>query len=75
MISFSTFSTIYPRRYDNDAEKIYREQVFTSNKNKINSNNADKGRSYKLSVNKFADLTEEEFIAKYGGLLPWSKEV
>lgn len=43
-----------------------RKAVFESNLATIRSHNAKRG-SYWLAVNEFADMTEEEFVAKYTG--------
>lgn len=59
----STQNKIYPT----PEEKNYRLRIFTSNLRKITSSNS-KNTSFKLSLNKFSDLTSSEFRAKYLGL-------
>ena len=56
-------------------EETYRRSIFEKNVLIIEEHNkkADQGLfSYRLGVNEFTDLTYEEFIAKYTGLIPTS---
>ncbi|KAI4296804.1 hypothetical protein L6164_036727 [Bauhinia variegata] len=53
------------RAYANDAEKEKRFQIFMQNLQYIESFNSAGNRSYKLGLNKFSDLTNEEFVAFY----------
>ncbi|XWS30003.1 hypothetical protein CRYUN_Cryun24cG0080600 [Craigia yunnanensis] len=55
------------RVYKNDAEKEMRFKIFKSNVEFIESFNAAGNRAYKLSINKFADQTNEEFRAYRNG--------
>ncbi|XP_015611257.1 thiol protease SEN102 [Oryza sativa Japonica Group] len=52
------------------ADKGSRFEVFKKNARYIHDFNRKKGMSYKLGLNKFADLTLEEFTAKYTGANP-----
>ncbi|KAI4296894.1 hypothetical protein L6164_036814 [Bauhinia variegata] len=67
------------RTYANDAEKEQRFKIFMENLQYIENFNNAGNKSYKLGLNKFADLTTEEFIASYTGLripsLPKSSKV
>jgi C1A family cysteine protease len=57
----------YPRSYSNDVdEKTARYEVFKSNLKFIDEHNA-KQSSYRLGLNQFSDLTNEEFKSKYTG--------
>lgn len=59
---------LHGRVYKDITEKEHRYNIFKENVNHIEAfNNNDKNLSYKLGVNKFADLTNEEFRAKYTG--------
>uniref|UniRef100_A0A0E0C6X2 Cathepsin propeptide inhibitor domain-containing protein n=1 Tax=Oryza meridionalis TaxID=40149 RepID=A0A0E0C6X2_9ORYZ len=49
------------------AEKVSRFEVFKKNARYIHEFNKRKGMSYWLGLNKFADMTSEEFMAKYTG--------
>ena len=55
------------RNYVDDVEKISRFQIFKDNVEYIDKVNSEGNRTYKLSVNEFADLTTEEFIATRTG--------
>ena len=56
--------------YRSPSEDHYRLSVFYKNLRMINAHNAG-GHSYTLAINRFADLTLEEFKVKYtGGLVP-----
>ncbi|XP_060526650.1 cathepsin L-like [Cylas formicarius] len=67
------FKADHAKLYRNVAEEQRRFGIFLDNLQTIEEHNAlyAKGEvSYKLAVNKFADLTKEEFLEKYGGLKP-----
>ncbi|PRQ51327.1 putative actinidain [Rosa chinensis] len=53
----------YGRFYEEINEKERRFQIFKENVAFVESSNNDASKPYKLSVNQFADLTDEEFIA------------
>ena len=53
----------YGRVYSDIDEKEKRFQIFKENVAFIESSNSEANKPYKLSVNKFADLTNEEFTA------------
>ncbi|KAF5734196.1 xylem cysteine proteinase 1-like [Tripterygium wilfordii] len=56
----------YGRTYKDIADKEKRFNIFKENLKYIeNFNKAGNNRTYKLSANKFADLTHEEFVALY----------
>ncbi|EYU25672.1 hypothetical protein ABFS82_11G109300 [Erythranthe guttata] len=57
----------YGRTYKNDAEKAKRYNIFKDNVEYIQSVNEAETRTYKLAINKFADLTNEEFQASRNG--------
>merc|ERR1712241_1546671 len=61
---FRAFKTKFNKAYKNDAEDAYRMKVFSDNLEKISKHNdeAEKGmHTFTLGVNKFADLTIEEW--------------
>ncbi|XP_072966039.1 fruit bromelain-like [Typha angustifolia] len=58
----------YKRVYVNAEEKERRFEVFKRNLKYIETSNNKPRQSYTLSVNQFADLTNEEFMATHGGL-------
>ncbi|CAN0921708.1 Senescence-specific cysteine protease SAG39 [Linum grandiflorum] len=59
--------TRYGRVYDSPAEKEARFRIFEDNVAFIDSSNAVGDKSYKLGVNQFADLTNDEFKASRNG--------
>ncbi|XP_030462101.2 senescence-specific cysteine protease SAG12-like [Syzygium oleosum] len=58
---------IHGRDYKDAAEKAKRYEIFKENVKRISAFNNGKDVGYKLAVNKFADLTNEEFRASYTG--------
>lgn len=63
---FFTFKSQYGKHYSSPEEQKYRLAVFNVNLNKIEAHNA-KHLPWTLGVNKFADITEEEFAYKFCG--------
>ncbi|URE10135.1 hypothetical protein MUK42_21820 [Musa troglodytarum] len=57
------------RVYRDAAEKDRRFQIFKRNVEYVNTVN-DAHRKYKLRINQYADLTNDEFKASYGGFRP-----
>ncbi|PHT30404.1 Senescence-specific cysteine protease SAG39 [Capsicum baccatum] len=57
----------FGRVYRDDAEKAKRFKIFKDNVDYIESTNKAGIRPYKLSINGFADLTNEEFRATHNG--------
>jgi hypothetical protein len=70
MGAFEKWMGDYSRVYASDAEKSLRFEVFKTNLQFIESTNSQPGLSYKLGLNKFADLTNSEFMAKYASYVP-----
>lgn len=64
--AFEKWQSEHRKSYNSPAEKNYRLQVFYLNSLKITAENEMK-RGYTFGHNKFSDLTQEEFITKYGG--------
>jgi hypothetical protein len=58
------------RTYSDEAEKARRFEVFKTNANFIGRSNAAKDKKYSLGINKFADMTADEFAAMFTGLKP-----
>ena len=63
--TFEEWSVHHGKVYE-PTERDYRESVYNSNVAKIVSHNAG-NHSWSMNVNKFADLTAEEFKARYAG--------
>jgi len=51
----------------NDDEVLYRFRIFQQNLDFVQKFNSE-GHSYTVGMNQFADLTNSEFLEKYGGL-------
>ena len=64
---FSEWMTKHGKSYDSEEERSYRIKVWARNERLVNQHNKE-GHSWQLGMNKFADLTNEEFQQKY--LLP-----
>lgn len=62
-LSFSEWATVTGKKYTRE-EVILRRAVYAANVAKIEAHNAA-GHSWTMSVNKFADMTAEEFKARY----------
>ncbi|XP_010939512.2 senescence-specific cysteine protease SAG39 [Elaeis guineensis] len=60
----------YGRVYKDAVEKERRFQIFKDNHNYIESVNRAGNRKYKLGLNQFADMTNEEFKASHLGFKP-----
>ena len=68
--SFTQWSIDYGRSYSSPTERDYREYVYSKNVEKIVLHNHG-DHTWRMAVNEFADLTSEEFVAKYvGGYVP-----
>jgi len=63
--SFNSWATKFNKKYATPEERIYRLGVFYANVQKIMSIN--KRGDFKAQINKFADLTPEEFRTKFTG--------
>jgi len=66
--TFATWAAMHGKTYNGNDALIVREQIYNDNVAKIEAHNA-KNLSYSMTVNGFADLMEDEFVAQYTGLL------
>jgi C1A family cysteine protease len=62
---FEEWKQTYGVQYPNDYEDGYRKMIFKQNVQKIEEHNADPSQTYKMGINQFTDLTNDEFIAIY----------
>jgi C1A family cysteine protease len=62
--SFAEFMVRNKKRYASKEEMLLRRSVYAANVAKIEAHNAE-GHSWTMAVNSFADLTGEEFKARY----------
>lgn len=58
---FEAFEQQHGKNYKSSAERLHRYSIFVKNLREIEEHNAAQGKSYKKAVNKYADLTPEEF--------------
>ncbi|WVZ25046.1 hypothetical protein V8G54_003590 [Vigna mungo] len=63
------WAVLHGRVYANSAEKDRRQQIFKDNLDFIRKHNTQENKSYTLSLNLFADLTNDEFLASHTGAL------
>lgn len=63
---FMQFVTKYGKSYGTKEEYEFRAQQFKENLVKITMNNARNDVTYRLGINKFSDLTPQEFKKKLG---------
>lgn len=57
----------YGKVYKDTQEREKRFEIFRENVNYIEASNKAGSKPYKLGINQFADLTNEEFIARRNG--------
>ncbi|CAL4994362.1 unnamed protein product [Urochloa decumbens] len=67
MARFERWMAKHGRTYKDTAEKARRFQVFMANALFVDSSNAAGGKKYHLAINGFADMTHDEFMARYTG--------
>jgi C1A family cysteine protease len=65
--SFSQWVVTYNRSYSSLAELAYRREVYETNLMRIEAHNALPNQTWTMAVNKFADLTAEEFRSRFVG--------
>jgi len=61
---FAKFMAEHEKTYSTRSEHLYRLEVFTQNLEKMNAHNKA-GHSYKMGINAFSDLTDEEFKERH----------
>ncbi|EKF39072.1 cysteine protease, putative [Trypanosoma cruzi marinkellei] len=65
--TFEKYISDFGKRYADPEEHRKRNAIFNENLAKIRAFNGVLGRSYRLGINKFSDMTKEEFNAKFNG--------
>ncbi|KAJ3704383.1 hypothetical protein LUZ61_008088 [Rhynchospora tenuis] len=73
MAIFEKWMVDFDPVYANDVEKLLRFEVFKTNLQYIESTNNQSGLMYKLGLNKFADLTNLEFMTQFASYTPRCK--
>lgn len=67
------FQLKYAKNYANQIEEMIRMEIFLENKQKIKDHNEQYARglvTYNMSLNKYSDLTPDEFYEQMMGLRP-----
>ena len=67
--SFESWMTTHNVKFDSMFERAYRERIFLENLAKIQLHNSQKHHTYKMGVNQFTAMTDEEFVAMNLGLV------
>eukprot|EP01121_Diplochlamys_sp_Union-15-3_P012398 TRINITY_DN3707_c0_g1_i1.p1 TRINITY_DN3707_c0_g1~~TRINITY_DN3707_c0_g1_i1.p1 ORF type:complete len:335 (-),score=60.45 TRINITY_DN3707_c0_g1_i1:7-1011(-) len=62
---FSAWKSAHKKSYDSDEEEAKRFSIWTRNAEFIAKHNANKEKTYSVAMNKFGDLTNEEFVSLY----------
>lgn len=62
------------KRYNNEAERLRRFEIFRTNYQFINSSNNNPDTTFKLGLNEYADLSNQEFLALLAGFIPVTGE-
>lgn len=68
MAAYESWLVKHGKSYNALGEKEQRFQIFKDNFQYIEEQNAVEDRSFKLGLNRFADLTNEEYRSKYTGM-------
>ncbi|KAG2397105.1 Ananain protein [Vigna angularis] len=71
---YEEWMTRHGKVYKDPQEKEKRSKIFEENVNYIEAFNNAGNKPYKLGVNQFADLTNEEFIATRNRFKEWGEE-
>lgn len=70
IIFFNKFQLEHAKKYKNPTEERFRKKVYLENKRKVNKHNQlyELGHvSFKLGLNKYSDLQDNEFVATMCG--------
>jgi C1A family cysteine protease len=67
--AFESWKSEFGVEYGSMFEEAYRERVFLENLAKIELHNAETHHSYKMGINQFTGITDEEFVAMNLGLI------
>uniref|UniRef100_A0A336KN08 CSON013185 protein n=1 Tax=Culicoides sonorensis TaxID=179676 RepID=A0A336KN08_CULSO len=68
---WNSWKSEHGKKYKNDSEENLRKKVFERNFKEVEDHNAkfERGEvTYRKSLNKFADLTNEDVISKFTGI-------
>ena len=71
---FSQWKTKFGAKFSPE-EETFRKEIFLKNVKEINQHNGLLGTSYKMGINQFTVLTEEEFVDKHLSFIPDAVDV
>ena len=72
---FMDYVAEFRKSYSSQEEFSYRAKVFKENFKKVDEHNRPETSSYKMAINEFSDMTEEEFNLKLGFVVPKKRSV
>ena len=72
---FKTWKSTFGIRYESEMENAYREKIFLENLAKIEAHNSESFITYKMGINQFTGMTDEEFVQTYLGTIVPSENV
>ena len=61
-MSFKQYTKLYNLHFETKFEEKYREAIYNANVILIQAHNSLKNITYKMGVNQFTYLTQEEFV-------------
>lgn len=67
--AFESWQTKFNVKYESMFEKAYRERIFLENLAKVELHNSQDFHTYKMGINQFSALTDEEFVSMNLGLI------
>jgi len=62
---FGNWAAEYNRNYTSPSEFSHRFDVYLENKLKVDQHNSDSSKTYTMGINKFSDLTDQEYMALF----------
>eukprot|EP01121_Diplochlamys_sp_Union-15-3_P014997 TRINITY_DN4873_c0_g1_i3.p1 TRINITY_DN4873_c0_g1~~TRINITY_DN4873_c0_g1_i3.p1 ORF type:complete len:322 (-),score=63.06 TRINITY_DN4873_c0_g1_i3:76-1041(-) len=62
---FNAWKSIYGKSYSSVEEEAKRFSIWSQNAEFISQHNTNEGKTYSVAMNKFGDLTNEEFVSQY----------
>lgn len=67
--AFEKWQVEHNVKYDSMFEKAYRERIFLENLAKVELHNSESFHTYKMGINQFSAMTDEEFVAMNLGFI------
>jgi len=72
---FASWKSEFNMKFNSEVEEAYRERVFLQNLAKINAHNSKNDQTYKMGINQFTGMTQEEFVQTYLGTVIETKNL